>query len=297
VVVSRVVVSRVVPPHLRRKVLPTVDRKLKMARPLLGVGPTLRAGSLTECRLKGRPEVLLRRAVTSQLVAISRVKVLRRRMRLVVRLMAENPDDKLVKTATSLPSRTRSLRPASLVAASLKIRRTRSRQNSLERGIKMVAVRPGLVFRAAHQRAVPPEGVVAAVTGATNRPTARMPVTLPQNLWLGRIKISPRFAEQPTLPFGIFATRFAQVTMRYSMNWAGIENKPKRSSSVGRRCGRQRQQVMLASESLSIHCVVSDYDLMVSGRLDRCRLGNADRRPRAVAPSRRSITESGSRPI
>jgi hypothetical protein len=179
VVVSRVVVSRVVPPHLRRKVLPTVDRKLKMARPLLGVGPTLRAGSLTECRLKGRPEVLLRRAVASQLVAISRVKVLRRRMRLVVRLMAENPDDKLVKTATSLPSRTRSLRPGSLVAASLKIRRTRSRQNSLERGIKMVAVRPGLVFRAAHQRAVPPEGVVAAVTGATNRPTARMPVTLP----------------------------------------------------------------------------------------------------------------------
>jgi hypothetical protein len=177
--VSRVVVSRVVPPHLRRKVLPTVDRKLKMARPLLGVGPTLRAGSLTECRLKGRPEVLLRRAVTSQLVAISRVKVLRRRMRLVVRLRAENPDVKLVKTVTRLPSRTRSLRPASLVAASLEIRRTRSRQNSLERGIKMVAVRPGLVFRAAHQRAVPPEGVVAAVTGATNRPTARMPVTLP----------------------------------------------------------------------------------------------------------------------
>jgi hypothetical protein len=237
--VSRVEVSRVALLHLRRKGLPKVDRRAEISRPLPRVRPTQRAGSLG-CRPKDSPEVPLRRAVTNRSVVISRVTVIRRRMRPVLRLIAESPDGKLVKTAAHLPNRSRSLRPASPAVTSLEIKRSRSRQDSRERGIKLVTVRPGMVLRVAHQRAVPPEGVVAAVTGATNRLTARMPVTLPQNRWSGSVKTSPRFAERPTLPFGIFATRFAQVMMRCSTNWAGIENKPKRSSSVGRRCGRQR---------------------------------------------------------
>ena len=154
--------------------------------------------------------------------------------------MVESPRGRPAKTATRLPSLTRILQLASPAAASRETKRTHSRRDNRERGISRVTMRPDPVPLAVHQLAVLPEGAVVAVMGATNRLTVRRPVTLPQNPWSGSDKTFQQSAGRPTSPWSISVIPFAPVTTRCSMNWAGIGNKPKRFSAVGRRCGRQR---------------------------------------------------------
>ena len=294
--ISRVVVSRVVPPPLARNNRLPVNRKVETVRLLPRTGAIKSVGTPMGCPLKVSHQVPLRLAVMNRVQVISRVRVISQRMGLVSQT-AESLQGSPEKTATRLLSRTQILRLASPAAASREIKQIHRRRDNKEREISPAIMWPDQVPPAARQLGVLREEEVVAVMGATNRPTVRMLVTLLQNPWSGSDKTFQQSAKRLTWPLSIFVIPFAPVTMRCLMNSAGIGNKPKRFSAAGRRCGRQRQQTLLVSASLSRRFAASGCGPMVSVQRDRCRLDNEDHRPRAAERGHRLTTASGSKPI